>query len=438
MRPLSAPVRAAAATGILAAALGVGLGEPAHASGVYNATASATGVLVMMSSPAIPVVTTPVDLTLPSAQTQVSSLQGTSAFAAYPYPGSDDAALPGTVTGLLAGLVPFPVPSLPGIPTIQNANCPVTPSSGFDGKVFQLIATCDDNTADASASAGLAPTSLASILPTVSGLYTAATASSKTDPKTGDTSATAHTEVTVLSLGGGLLTIGPITSTATVTQSPGSDPDVSSDIALGQIKIAGQAVQLGPGGLTVAGAPVKLPGVADPTVVLNKLLKAANIKMTLLKAHTTKNSVVAPGLEIDATEKDPQNGQPINISLVFGQASASVTGATGGTTSVPTVPSTSPSGSISPTGVTPPSTGTTGGGPAVSIPSAITSGTPSGSETSPVIAPSGTTTPQTQLTSANDLKLRGLSFYPILVVAALAMLAGGTLARYIGVRLWSS
>jgi hypothetical protein len=130
MRSLRSPARVAGATALLAAALGVGLPDSAHATGVYNATASATGALVMLSSPAIPVVTAPVDLTLPSAQTQVSSLQGNSAFAAYPYPGSDDAALPGTVTGLLAGTLPFPVPSLAGLTTIQNESFPIRGRGG--------------------------------------------------------------------------------------------------------------------------------------------------------------------------------------------------------------------------------------------------------------------------------------------------------------------
>jgi hypothetical protein len=50
-------------------------------------------------------------------------------------------------------------------------------------------------------------------------------------------------------------------------------------------------------------------------------------------------------------------------------------------------------------------------------------------------APAGV---QYRLASARDAHLRGLSFYPILIVAALAVIGGATLARYVGVRLWSS
>lgn len=439
------PVRGAIAVGMLAGALGIGMtGQPALADGVYNATAASSGVLVMVSSPAIPVVTTPVDLTLPSAQSQVSSLDGDSAFAAYPYPGSDDAALPGTVTGLVASLLPFPVPSLPDIPTIQSAACPQTPSADVDGKVFRLLANCDDMSAQATASSGQPPTALASALPSVSGFYAAATASSKIDPKTGTATATAHSEVTALSVGGGLLKIGPISSTATVSRTPGGTPQRSSSLELGQISIAGQTVELGPSGLSVAGIPVTIPGVPPPATLLNKLLNSHGIKIKLLSAQKNKDGVVAPGLEIDAAEKDPQNGEPIDISLVLGEATASVstvgagttTPSTGVTTTTGTTSSsTSPSSSV-------PSSGTIGGttGTVPTGPSSIgTTGGDTGGVSSPSVAsPPGSTTPQTQLASESDLSLKGLSFYPILVVAALALIAGGTLARYIGVRLWSS
>lgn len=429
--------------------------SPADATLRYTATASAAGIRVLAASPSFPLTTTPVDATFPSAQAQVSTLRGNAGFAALPSPGTDAAALPGLVTGLLAGEVPFPVPSVPGVPTIESARCPATPSAGADAKEVVLKATCDDTSANGAASFGVPPASLTDAAPSVSGAYVASTASTSVDPKDGTVTATARTEVTALAFGGGLVTIGPVVSTATVKRSPGGDPQRSTDLALGRISIAGSAVQLGPTGISVLGSPVSLPGVPSPTDAVNTLLKAAGITLTSIGSTQSADGVVGQGLEIDLDQKVPQTGQPVTVKVILGQTAASVS--VGGTiddfsgTAVTGLPSSPATTSTGEPGLTssPSSSGgvPTGGGPAVtsggSLPGVTTTpglGTVAGP--APVVAgqqPATAAAPQLRLASARDARLKGLSFYPILALAALVVIGGATLARHVGVRLlWSS
>ena len=445
---------ARAAIALVATLVAVGTlwsAAPASATLRYTATASGAGVRVLITSPSFPLTTTPVDATFPSAQAQISTLRGNAAFAALPSPGADAAALPGLVSGLLAGEVPFPVPSVPGIPTIVSAHCPGAPRAGADAKELVLLAACDDSSATARASTGVAPVSANDAVPSVSGGYLASSATTSIDPKSGEVTATARTEVTGLSFGGGLVLFGPIVSTATVKRTPGADPQRSSELAVGRISVAGTTVELGPNGISALGSPITIPGVPSPTDALNTLLKGAGVTITSVGATQSADGVVGQGLEIDQTATVPQTGQPLLVKVIFGQTAASVS--VGGTldsdatitspgTNVPT-----PVTSTGEPGLTPvPSTGGAGvttGGPAVTpagvLPDTTTGAGLGDAGPAPVVAGEQPAAAQLRLASARDAHLSGLSFYAVLVLAALVVLGGATLARYVGVRLlWSS
>jgi hypothetical protein len=450
--------RPAAAGALLLSAASLAIvvtAAPATASLRFSATASAAGVRVLNSSPSFPLTTTPVDATVPSAQSQISTLQGNSAFAAFPSPGADAAALPGLVSGLLAGEVPFPTPSVPGVPTVQYAQCPTKPSADVDAKGFALLADCDDSSARARASSGAAPTSLTDAVPSAGGGYLAATASSTVDAKTGKVIATATAEVTGLSFGGGLIAFGPVISTATVARSPGGQPQRSSDLAVNRITVAGNVVEIGPQGLSVAGSAVTLPGVPSPTDAVNAVLKGAGFTITSLAPTQSADGVVAPGIEIDENTTNPQTGQPVLVKVILGQAAAaasvggtpdgSLAGTPFGSTSVPAVTSTTepglaagPSSAVEPVGSL---AGSTPSGTAA-LPAAVSGGADT-SGPAPAVAPptAGSEVPaaQLRLADARDAHLKGLTFYPILILAALVVVLGATLARHVGVRLlWSS
>ena len=457
MRAVSrtAPRLATALVSVLAASWTFWPSAPASATLRYTATASAAGVRILTSSPSFPLTTTPVDATFPSAQAQVSTLHGNTAFAALPYPGDGAASLPGLISGLVAGEVPFPVPSVPGFPTIESAQCPSNPSAGADANEVVLTAKCDDTSAMGVASSGVPPVSANAAVPTVSGGYLSSTASTVVDPKDGTVTATAKTEVTGLSFGGGLVLLGPVVSTSTVTRTPGGNPQRTTDLALGRISIAGNTVQVGPNGLTVLGSPLSIPGVPSPTDAVNTLLKEAGLSITSIASTQSADGVVGQGLEIDQHATVPQTGQPVIVKVILGQTAASVSvGGTvddftgtpiGGASSTPVTTSTGEPGLASP-----PSSsggGALTGGPAVTSPGGalpgVTSGPTltSGGGPGPVVAGSQPTPAQVQLrlASARDAHLKGLSFYAILVLAALVVIGGATLARHVGVRLlWSS
>jgi hypothetical protein len=233
--------------------------------------------------------------------------------------------------------------------------------------------------------------------------------------------ATATSDAQVLTVGP--LTIGQVTSTATMTfDDSGAKP--SSHLEIAGLRIGGVAVTVTTNGLDIGGVAVPLP----LTDVLASLLHATGVSIELLPAREIDGGVIAPALVITR----PVDGQLLSagegtLTITVGGANASLVGASGaapdtaaGAPATGAVNDVAISGPVAPSGIDlgpPPA--------AAAVPVSLTQpATPR-----PVVA--------TQELPPAALDLRNL--YLLFALCAGALMVSGQLIRVLGVKVkWTS
>lgn len=216
----------------------------------------------------------------------------------------------------------------------------------------------------------------------------------------GGTQASADTDNQVVSFAGGALRIGRIHSVASATALPSGTVKVSSSLDVGQVTVAGQTVDITPGGLSVGQQNDPLPPF-DTSV-----LKSAGITLSYIHPENDPDGkgVTAAGLAVTITQGLDQAGigtSPSTVTYTFGRAYARIDGSSGS-------PANSVAGSDqlgtaipSPSGAPSPSAGASSGdGTEVGVVGASkfapAPGTPSGSPTLSAVPPASGTAPVMQ------------------------------------------
>jgi hypothetical protein len=415
--------------------------SPAEAESLrYQASAGADGARLSVTIPGATVVDQVIDGGGPTAQAAVSSLGGSSALAAQPYPG--ELAIIGP--GLGASLIGAPQP--PAYPFVAASRYPSAPEQSVEPNPgYSLVARSTESASEASARSGSA--SDASKL-----FLTQATATVKADPE--QVVAEASNRVEALTLGP--LSIASAVSSARVVGKPNGDPERTSSLVVNGITIAGQAVGFTDAGFVTPGGASPLPS-SDP---LLKALSSAGVVVSYLKPETTPTGVVAPGLQIVTTQAVPGAGRTATISLTLGRASANAQASTEAVELPADVPvaaspeSAAPDGSLTgsevpgPMAITPPTAST----PAFDLTPVLRSSSSSAAvppSTVAVPAPADTETAAPENGSATvsaaapvELAARptalnrisaGSTFYPLLLAAGALALVGFQIVRTVGV-----
>jgi hypothetical protein len=291
--------------------------EPAQADGAapaFSATAAADGVRFSMTVPNAPGTSTPIDGGGPSAQAAVSSLGASQAFASLPYPGD----LPVRLPGLLAGVG---VAGVPQYPFYAASDHPTAPDARLEAPGYLLSAMSREDRSAAKA-AGQGPDgtpvsyrSTASVGPVGDGTVVAAADSLARNLRIGD------------------LVIGEAASHARVRLAGAGQIERSAAFELTGVSIAGTAVHIGEGGVTISGTSTPLPGDHG----LLAALAQGGIGVAYLAPLETAHGIVAGGLRITVTGTAPDGTQGTG-ALTLGRAAASVeTGAGSVVTSPPPV-----------------------------------------------------------------------------------------------------
>jgi hypothetical protein len=313
-----------------------------------------------------------------------------------PYPGESV----GAVTGLLLPL--FGLPALPPFPLQVAASYPAQPDAAANAGVFVVNASGRTDGASGSVTAGVG-TGLAQ------GAYLEVSAKTNVDPATGDVVARSRTLLQGLSIAG-LLSIGRVEASAQVTGGPGGDPVKTSAFEVEGLALAGVRLAVTDKGVELLG----LGTVPLPDLQLTKLLEQAGIKFQYLKATETDGGVISAGLEITIPPFLPAP-YDITLTITLGRARASADVISGGAVDDAPVD--------------------LGGTGTFEVPTFSSGEVVSGG---PVAPPSGAPTTRT-VSSIGALDVSVVSFYMVLVAAAIVALLSVTLIRRFGVKLaWTS
>lgn len=283
--------------------------EPAGAGGLrFEASALAQGARLGFLVPGATVVDQPIDGGGPVAFAAVDSLGNSNGLAAQPYPGEMGIIGPALVASL-AGL-----PQPPAYPFYAATRYPGTTDAEaalFPG--YHVQAHSSEGTSDAKARSGMEDKG---------GKVFLSEAAARVH-RHGD-SVRAESTNRFEGLAIGPLAIGSVTSMADVSRSGGADTDRKSALSVNGLAVAGQAVGIGEGGLVTPGSATPLPP-SDPLVTT---LAQAGVSVRYLKAQSTDSGVIAPGLQVTLTREIPGAGRTGTLSLILGQAAASVTATT--------------------------------------------------------------------------------------------------------------
>ena len=287
----------------------------AHAATAVNfaATGSAYGMRLIMTVPQAPLTPTPVDAGGPAAQAMLDSIGNERGMAALPYPG--DAALSGP--GLLAGLIAStplsqlpPPPALPGYPFYAQSDAQhrkATTNLPF----ADMESTASPDAVMARIRTPSAPEEAPSSM---------GASSTITRLANGGVSTASASSVTGVHVGP--LTVGSVTSTATMALDAEGNMTRKSSFTARALEIAGTSVDASPEGFSIGGNPLPLPTAK----ALSEALKGAGIDIAVLPASQTSTSVVTAALQITRHQDFGPGGKNGSLTLILGQSSVSVTG----------------------------------------------------------------------------------------------------------------
>lgn len=400
-------VAAAVLVGLAGGALAVTGADPAvaQACSSFSAVAAADGARIAIASPGFAVVER-TEMGAPAAQAAVDSAGTSRAFAGHPYPGEEFlSALP------LAGA------PRSSYPAFAESSHPTDP----DGRVEAAAVSLDARSGERSSSA-VGRSGVAADDGTSSGLASAAADVACSDD--GTVTAAAETLAEALSFGEGVLRVGRIRSTATVTIAADGTPVVESSLDAGQITVAGQTVGFGEGGLELGESATPLP--ANP---LADILTEAGIEVTYLAASVQPDGhgVVAPALRVVLSREAVGTGATV-VTYTFGRATASARAAANDA-DLSAVPAPTAAVPASPVPASPaPVPGVIPSGPRAPAPASASAAPapPGAASAAPVVDfewwPSGAVT-----------GFSSWSIYLVIVVSALALLGGSKLLRIMGV-----
>lgn len=393
-----------AATILLAAGAIPGSAQVGEGS-VFTATASARLVgFDIRLSPTIgfdPLV----DAGAAVAEAQLDSRGGASSFAATPYPGSAVITLPGTVSVLTMGDIP--AESIPEYPLYADASHPTNPSEQLRVGVYDLSASATTVDSRATATDG----------------QTVGSAHITSDPGTDTVVARSEASVAAFRVGD-LLTLNGVRSSAEVRQVAGGELERSASFEVASVTIAGQKVALTEDGLALLGQAAPLGGLLGQTLEpLLGLLAGAGTTIEVLPERELEDGIASGGLRITSTQSPPpgvtSGVESVTVVYTLGSSLATVSNR-----ALPI-----PNGHVA-TGAPPfggsgrAGTGTLPTPAGTSLPAAAVA--PTTGDAAPAVDP--------RLVGSIPIDVSTFGFYPVLVVAGVALFAASRLFPYLGGR----
>jgi hypothetical protein len=296
--------------------------------GGFQITATGTGIRATYEQPNFPVPATPtLEANLGFAQTSYNAGPTSTSTASTVWPGQVAAGF-GSQLPLL--LQPY-IGTTPLWPLVQNVNAgpwpiqatstfPVAPGGSADasqdsaGVTMEASSSQDQGTATCSFGTGNgqnAPAALPSGVVQVQSIGSTVLGQVQASNSGGAPQAVSQATAALhgISVAGGLIQIGAMTTTATST-SDGNTANVTGSSAVSQVTIAGQPVTIDKDGIHGAGQNQSLLGPLLPSV--DQVLQTAGITIALEQPTDTVNGAsgerVLPGLQItiDLTQYDKQ------------------------------------------------------------------------------------------------------------------------------------
>lgn len=412
-RRVSAGMLLAAVVPLCAVVPGAAAQEAAEEAGC-PVVAAAQGVQVMVSKSDDLFLSAPSGAALPAAQACVDyGVRESSGYAGAPYPGETVTSAP----GMLRGQTDQPVPDYPAYAASRH---PSNDRSKVSERGYTLDARSRETSSEASARTVLGQDSAATV----------ATAKSTVSPKDKSSLASAASDTQPLAIND-VLRLGEVHSSATAAMRPDGKLTRRSRLQVGRTTVGGQEVVITPDGVRAAGQQAGLPE-SGPLDALEK----AGVRVRYLEETKTSRGVLGAGIEVLARQKNPETGEIYTAHYTFGRAFAAAAkvddspGAGSPGTAVPPADAGSEA--------EPKSAGaqTQQDGSAESGPAAMDDAAPKAA--GPDEAPAPAVAAPAQLTAGpSDMGITGL--YLVLVFGALAMFAGGTLLRLLGVKTrWTS
>jgi hypothetical protein len=403
----------------------------------YTLSAAANSFDVVLDDPSAPLITE-YELSPYGASAALNSLGQSSSDAGAPY-SPTIAGLPPLLSGLGSGGQLPPIPSLPGY---VAASFPGTSTNAEQQGPYAINAEASqyDSHGHVALGAGLAGSSGSTF-----------SASAQTTANAdGSVTVSASTGIDLLNIGG-LLDIGNITSSARMTLAAGKKPNVTQSISLGTVSLLGSTTGLVGSQLKILGHALALPLVPTLIATLNHLLKPAGVGLTLLPAKYTYTdgtsttatvaasktiqSVDTGALQMTMAQNVATQGE-VKLVVTIGRVSVSAINTPGFAPGPPPTDSGADSGSPGDGGIV---VGGRGPGatvvPVVPAASSASGGVPSALPAVPTPSTAASAPPVQEAATLVFAKgPRADSAYLVLVIAALAALAGSVLIRVLGVR----
>jgi hypothetical protein len=370
----------------------------AQAAAAFSGTASADGIRVGLAIPDFLIIENFVDGGGPSAQATLDSLGTSKAFASLPYPGETVVALPGLV-GTLTGK------SIPGFPFYVATTSPATPDGHADQPGYHLESHSDASSSTASAQAG--ETTATGI---EAGAFSTATVTAGPD---GSVVSQSDTRI---DLALGAIRLSGLESTASVLLGPDGKATHRSSLKVGTLSLGGITIGVTDQGLALGGLTLPL---GDLLGGLGRMLSLGDTVVKFLPATETPDSILSAGLLITTSEQLPVVGHPAQVSITVGRAFAMASAS-----AVPPLPDASVI--AGPGSQRPASVPLTTTPPALSGEALPPTSAPPSSVPVPVAAP--VAQPRTVVRRL-PMTVSSLTLYPIVVLAAVAVLASSLAYR---------
>jgi hypothetical protein len=296
------------------AAMGQDAGPGTNAN-TYSISVESDGLSISLQDNKLPV-TQSVSTSPYSALASLDSVGDSSAQAGAPYLGPFVQPLLGTVNGLGAGKTP----AIPPLPGYVESNYPTTPTATQSNGPYSITASSSQSESKGAVNLGVAqPGSHNS---TVSAIADAVAYSDRSVTATGSAGAD------LLNIGG-ILDVGNVSSTVTMTEQGSAPPKITTHTNLGTITVIGIPIGISQDGISVLGSNVPLPTNVLSHAV-NQALTAAGISVSYLPATTTKvpgtdivQSVDSAAVRVSYIQNVPSQG-PVTVDLLLGHVKLSV------------------------------------------------------------------------------------------------------------------
>lgn len=379
------------------AAMGLGAASP-HAAqaqdltGSFSGTAAADGVRLNVAIPDYLLIEDFVDGGGPSAQAVLDSLGVSRSYASFPYPGELGVAATGLVS-TLTGL------SLPSYPLIANADHPTEPERNIDQPGLHLNASSGPQASSGRAAFG--ETTAGGVLE--GGGFSDASVTVDDD---GTVVARAEARYSVVV---GPVALHGVRAVAEASRTADGRVATHSEMVVAGLSLGGIELALTDRGLVLAGTPV-VP--IDALTGLAQALSFEGTSLRFMPETRTEDSVLSAGLEIRTTILVPAVERNVEVTMRLGNVFAAASTSPFATDAVPSLPLPDPAGPD------------VAGGP-------LDLGGPVVDLAPPRSAPELAATPAaTRRRVGDQVQVSSWTFFPVLVLAGLALLAGALGERW--------